>query len=327
VGFLIGIDGGGTKTQFALADFYGQIHSQYQTTGSSYKEIGMAGVCDLIVSGIDKVCSATNIVKDKISGVCFGMPCYGESKENDLKMTDLIKQALAPLEVCIENDVTAAWAGALAFQPGIILLAGTGSMAVGRNYEGEFARSGGWSTLFSDEGSGYWLGKKTLELFTKQSDFRLPKGPLYEIVKTHLNLNDDFELIDLAELIYSKSRRKTAALQFLLMESATAGDEYAIRAYSDAAYELSLLVAAIRHKLKMEDKTIVSYSGGLFKAGDFIMKPLKDNLNLNEIEFKSPLLQPVGGAILFAAESFANESFEIIRQGMLGPIGKMNVLA
>lgn len=322
--YLIGIDGGGTKTLFALSDLHGQIHALYRTTGSSYKEIGMEAVCDLLVAGIDQV--SAGIPSSDITGVCFGMPCYGESLENDRTMTTRVKQALAPLPVWIENDVTAAWAGALAFQPGIILLAGTGAMAVGRNQQGEFARSGGWTLLFSDEGSGYWLGKKTLELFSKQSDYRLPRGPLYDIVKTRLGLVRDFDLIDRTESEYALSRRKTAALQLFLNEAAEAGDVSAIQAYADAARELSLLVNALRMHLGMTGKTHVSYSGGLFRAGELIMKPLCQHLNMDEIELQQPFLHPVGGAILFAAEQFAHESFESIREGMLHPTTEKNVL-
>ena len=73
--------------------------------------------------------------------------------------------------------------GSLALKPGINIVAGTGSIAFGKSRENVSARSGGWSTFFGDEGSCYWLGRRTMELFTKQADGRVKEGELYHILK------------------------------------------------------------------------------------------------------------------------------------------------
>ena len=74
------------------------------------------------------------------------------------------------------NDSVVGWAGSLGLSSGINLVAGTGSIAYGRNDAGEEARAGGWDERFSDEGSCYWLGMKSLELFSKESDGRAEKA-------------------------------------------------------------------------------------------------------------------------------------------------------
>jgi len=238
--YYIGIDGGGTKTQFLLCDEFGHIQANYITSGSSYKEIGNKAVCNLIINGIEYVCS--EIDKSSIAGICFGMPCYGENDSCDSLLTKTITKEVFPFPIHIENDVYAAWAGALAYQSGIVVLAGTGSMAVGRNSNGIFARSGGWSEFFSDEGSCYWLGKKTLELFSKQSDNRLAKGILYDLVRKHFSLKNDFELNEIIEAQYQRSRKNVASLQMLLEKAALEGDIDARNLYKIPA-EGALLIA------------------------------------------------------------------------------------
>lgn len=312
--YFIGIDGGGSKTQFILCDEEGQIHSQYMASGSSYKEIGEDAVCELLIQGVGYICAG--IDRENIAGICFGMPCYGESVLNDARVTQKIQKVFLPIPVCFENDVVAAWAGALAFHSGIVMLAGTGSMAVGRDRHGRIARSGGWSEFFSDEGSCYWLGKKTLELFTKQSDNRMPKGKLYEIIKTHFSIGNDFELIEKIEPSMN-SREKVASLQKLLMEAALQGDTGALLLYKEAAEELALMVKAVSITLDFEPGIPVSYAGGLFKTGELIINPFKNALSELDIVLQEPLLLPVDGAVLFAVENFDKEKMQLVKTGLL----------
>ena len=97
------------------------------------------------------------------------------------------------------------WAGSLLCNPGINIVAGTGSIAFGKNAKGETARCGGWSEWFSDEGSGYWLGMKCVQMFSRQSDGRDERGPLYNIFKNQLKLTADEDIIDLFEKEYLHS--------------------------------------------------------------------------------------------------------------------------
>ena len=239
MGYYMGIDGGASKTQFALCDERGRVRAQYASSGSSYIELGVEAVCETLRKGVDELCG--NIARESVTGVCFGMPCYGERPARDAAAAQEIQRALAPLPVYFENDVAAACAGSLALQSGIIILAGTGSMAWGRDRHGDMKRTGGWPEFFSDEGSCYWLGRRALEMFGKQADGRLPRGGLYEVIRTHFELRDDSEIIvRLEETGYT--RKSIAALQLLLMEAALAGDESALSLYDEAARELALLV-------------------------------------------------------------------------------------
>lgn len=153
---FLGIDGGGSKMRFALCDENGCIIAEYTTIGTAYRELGVDRVCALLKDGVDRMLGG----RGDVSSVCFGMPCYGESMADDLLAVEQIRQALAPLPVTFKNDVAAAWAGSLAFESGIIILAGTRvpwrwgatSMASysgwegGRNSSPTKARAIGWES-------------------------------------------------------------------------------------------------------------------------------------------------------------------------------------
>ena len=107
------------------------------------------------------------ILNDREAYICLALPNWGESKDGDGEFLSRIKE-ITELPVKIVNDSVVGWAGSLGLSSGINLVAGTGSIAYGRNDAGEEARAGGWDERFSDEGSCYWLGMKSLELFFKR---------------------------------------------------------------------------------------------------------------------------------------------------------------
>ena len=318
--YYIGVDGGASKTRFALVGDNGRVLRERVSSGTSYIELGIGPVLETLGEGIDALCE--DIDRECVAGVCFGMPCYGEQPARDAEAAGGIQNAFAPLPVCFKNDVALACAGALALESGIAILAGTGSMAWGRDRHGADKRCGGWPEFFSDEGSGYWLGRRTLEIFSKQADGRLPKGKLYEIVRGHFGiegdfgLESDFGLIDkLDEMGYT--RKNIAALQTLLMEAALAGDECALRLYDEAALELALLAKGLRSRIELEPNSPLSYSGGLWGAGDLLLTPFKEAVSGLDMVFTEPALPPVFGAVLLAAEYFNPDALPDIKKGLL----------
>jgi len=312
--YYIGIDGGASKTHFALCDENGRIIAEAFSSGTSYIEKGIDAVIDTIQKSLGELME--DIDPCSVAGVCFGMPCYGEQPAADAEAVQKIQCALAPLPIYVENDVGAAWAGSLALESGIIILAGTGSMAWGRDRYGIMKRCGGWPEFFGDEGSGYWLGRRTLELFSKQADGRLPRGKLYDIVRARFGLNEDKEIIvKLDEMGYT--RKTIADLQPLLMEAALAGDESALALYDEAAFELALVVKGLRANIELEPMSPLSYAGGLFGAGELILGPFREAVSDLDMTFVKPALSPVLGAVLLAAEHFEPDGIACIKQGLL----------
>lgn len=298
--YYIGIDGGGSKTVFAISDESGKILGTALAGSAFYKQIGEEGVIDLLRNGVAEVCRFAEGDATDIASVCFGMPAWGESPVNDKIIEEKILSTFPEWNIHIVNDCEVGWAGSLELYPGINIVAGTGSIAFGKNEEGVTARCGGWSEWFGDEGSGYWLGVKCVQLFSRQSDGRDERGPLYEIVRKELNLSVDEEIIDLFEQEYLHKRDKIASLQKLLLQAAKEGDVYAVDTYAQAAKELYDIVCGVKKKIFADKNCLVSCSGGIFKTGDVIRKPFRKLWEADGMELTESKAEPYVGAVLLA---------------------------
>jgi len=300
--YYIGIDGGATKTAICAANLDNLPLRYAKTTGSSWRESSAGNVAQNL-----KV-TVTGLIGEgfgEIAGIAMGLPCYGESDAGDHSLEEAINEAFAGIPHYITNDVEVGWAGSLALAPGVNVVAGTGTIAFGKDYNGKSSRSGGYSEFFSDEGSCYWIGRKVLEFFFKQADGRMPKDELYEVVCREFNLRDEMSLIDIIHVEYAGYRDRMASLQLLAEKAALAGSSSAQSIYDDAVRELCLLATAIRNQLDFIGKPwTVSYSGGLFKAGDLILPQFSKGIEKENGILAAPLLAPVDGAVLLAFQHF-----------------------
>ncbi len=296
----LGIDGGGTKTSFVLADEKNQPLAQIEKSGCSYLEIGKEGVLHLIHEGISE-CLAVSKVQ-KFESVCIGLPCYGENKVMDAAIELELKKMYPDTKVLLVNDAVAGWAGSLQAKEGIHLVAGTGSLAIGKGKETDFARSGGWNEFFSDEGSCYWVGRETMRLFSKQADGRIEKGALYSLIKEKYQLEDDFEFIDHV-LKMSEARDQVASFQRIALKAADAGDRNVQKLYEKAADELAEMVVSVKNQLTWSSLPVhVSYFGGLFHAEKWVLPKLRELLEQNECTLHHPIASAVQGAVLLAQQ-------------------------
>lgn len=312
--YFLGIDGGGTKTAFLLTEETGRVLAEVQTEGCSYKELGIQKTADRITEGMQQCLAQAGISLTELTAAAIGLPCYGEIRRQDAKVKKVLEQIFGQALLYITNDVEVGWAGSLGLKPGINVVAGTGSIAFGKNQQGETARSGGWSTFFGDEGSCYWLGRRTMELFSRQADGRVRKDKLYHIIRQEFALEEDMDFIEKMDEEYIKSRSKVASLQKLLLQAAKAGDTSARMLYKEAAAELELMVESIAKQLwKEEEQVTVSYSGGLFHAKEFLLPYMAFAGEAAARTMKLPEFSPVQGAVLLAAQESSSADMERIR--------------
>lgn len=311
--YYIGIDGGGSKTKFLCFNHAGRECGSATTIGTYCAQDGIDAVLSRLKDGISQCLPEETA--DVLIG--FGMPAYGENQKLDALAAEKIRDAFSPMKVHIDNDAAIGWAGSLAMKPGISVVAGTGSIAYGRDASGNTGRCGGWHEFFSDEGSGYWLGKQLLQLFSQQSDGRLEKTILYDLVRKELELEDDFDIITLVNQRYARSRKDTAALQKILFEAARMGDPHALACYDRASEELSKLIVTTLNKLDFPKKVSISYQGGLFAIPDLIRDPVAHKVRAaafpREINFCQPKLDPCRGAVLLAMAELEPENLETMR--------------
>ena len=298
--YVIGVDGGGTKTAFALADLQGKILCQIVLPSISYREHGMERVSTCLREGVAWLLNAASASAAQVVTAAVGVPCYGENPQEDLVLEHTVQEALGQIPVVIVNDAQNAYYGALSCGCGINVVAGTGSIAYGEDENGRSARSGGWSERFSDEGSCYWLGRMTMGLFCKQADGRLPKAALYHILTEALSLKNDMEFIEVVEQRILPIRSEVAQFQKYLLQAAKAGDVSARELYVQACRELTQLAMGVKNQLDFQSPVNVSLTGGLSHAEEFVAESLRRMLAEAGMVYVPCMSSPVEGAVLLA---------------------------
>ena len=300
---FLGIDGGGTKTKFCLTDADGQCLATALQPTCHYLQCGMDGMARILQDGTAAVCCAAGISRERIVRAFFGCPGFGEIAADTPAVEAAVARGLGGIAHRIGNDAENALAGALNGAAGINIVAGTGSIGFGKNAAGESMRCGGWhQAIGSDEGSGYWIGMRLLTAFTRQSDGREEKTPLYEALRDALNLQDDFEVISRIVAQWQMDRTKIAALAPLAAQLCARGDSRAAAIVDDAAGELAEIVCAIHRGLHFTGSTQVSYTGGVFQMGEWILKPLRERLEPYGLELVQPQRSPEEGAAILAMQ-------------------------
>ena len=327
--YFLGIDSGGSKAAYGLVDQSGEALSLLVDAGFNRTIDPTETTVRQIAAGVQKCLAASPIGLTQISAVGIGLSYYGELAEKDAEIAGALGREFEGVSCYLTNDCEVAWAGSLAGRPGVNIVAGTGAMAYGQNGSGTSARAGGWNHFFSDEGSCYWLGRRAMELFSKQADGREPRGAFYDIVRRTFALENDYEFIVRMEQDYVASRRKVAELQILLEEAAAQGDGGAAALYEEATDELLADIATVAAALGfLENEFPVSYSGGLFRPAhqdtharaakeQYVTAPLRKKVAALGGILQEPLLEPWQGAALCAIREFRPEALDAAAADLL----------
>lgn len=285
------IDGGGSTTSFILYSPEGvelaksideTIHLQY---------VAYDKAKSILESNIRILCKSANVNKDDVV-ISAGLAGYGSNEVIKKQFDILFDELFSNQEYYLTNDGHIALLGALDAQDGVLVIAGTGSIAY-RLKDGELSRAGGWGYLIGDEGSAYSIAINLLRTFSKQADGRLERTALYDGVMKLLDLKDHFDIVKYTYTILEGSRTEIARISKVNYQLALENDPYAIEIFNQAASELAEHINA----LVDEDESVkVSYIGGVFKSEEFILKPLASMISNNELI--EPINSPEYGAYL-----------------------------
>jgi glucosamine kinase len=303
---ILGLDGGATKTNCII------INEEYEILG-----ISSSGPCNYHAVGIDIAKknieeairnSLKNIGKNKID--IAGLGIGGLNTEKDYEIILGIIKSIGLIEKYkIVNDVNVAYYACTKGNPGIITIAGTGSIVYGRNSLGEECYSGGWGWLIGDEGSAFYIARKALQEATKAFDGRGEKTILVDLIINELKLKNFNEIID---YVYSKvESHRIAKLAPIVTKAAIKGDKIAKNILNNAAEELILAAKTVYKKLKMEkeNKVIIGGVGGVFNS-NIIWEKYKSSMEKLKNVYIHPLLkgyQPAIGGIILALKEFIGE--------------------
>ena len=325
----LGIDAGGTKTIFSLCDEAGRVLCKVHRPTIALPRLGEDAQREALLEGACAALKEAGLSKETglskeaglpaqlllgIDAVCFGAPSYGESEGGDEAMRRTMGRLFGDVPWLLCNDAQVAWAGSFALRPGINILAGTGAMSFGMDPRGQMTRCGGWGEHFADEGSGYWLGMRMLSLFCKEADGRAPRGALYPLVRERLALRSDYDVIEVALRDYLPYRDKVAGLQLLLLEAARQGDASAVDCYREAGREIALNVEGILQKLDFPAGAEVSYSGGIFKVGVWVLDSFREALEVRGCRMVQPLAPPWAGALMSALQLVGGDTPQALQR-------------
>ncbi len=294
---IIAIDVGGTKSRFALYDLDSRLLHGFEGPSLHPLQVGYTEMAEGLRSGVDELIQKYNV---KIDVISFGLAGYGQDQSVRSEIEKALNEQFSEKHL-IHNDVECALMASLQQADGIMLVAGTGSIAL-RNLEHRTQRSGGWGYLIGDEGSAYWIGRSVLSHFSKMADGRLEKTDLYDVVMDALVLD---EASDIISHLYKHPNPKLAiaSLSKAAYLACEKGDTYANNIFEDAAYELAQLVKSLAYD--SPSSIPVRCIGGVFEAGELILNPLKKHLG-EQYDVELSDNPPIYGAYLFAKVELEN---------------------
>ncbi len=298
---VLGVDGGGTRTRAALVDARNHVLGEGESGPSNPLRVGVAGAAAAVREATEQACEAAGVRRTEIAAAQVGL-----AGVRRLDLRARVREALmaalnlSALEVATDADI--ALYGATGGAPGLVVIAGTGSICCGLNGKGRRACAGGWGPLAGDEGSGSWMARRGLQAVARATDGRDDLTALAEAACAYFNVAAPD---DLSTAIYAANMTNDRLAGFArhVVEAAKARDAAARIIVADAGRELGAAASAVVRKLKMEqDRFQVAYVGGVFHAGELILAPLRDTLArvAHEASLTTPLLAPTLAAAQMA---------------------------
>src|SRR3954467_1314090 len=242
---VIGIDGGGSKTHVIVADEQGKTIGEVTGPGSAVRPGQAEHSATVIADTVRDALASVEMTHVTPRVVAVGVAGAGRETERQQLWQALASKDLGT-ELVIHSDFSIALDDAFGDGPGVLLIAGTGSVAFGRSPAGSTARCGGWGPVIGDEGSGTWIGRRALSIVTAASDGRETQTALTGAVLTAAEVNEVAELIPWAA---SATRQQIASLAPVVFSVAEAGDLRANALISIAVEELMLHIRALSQQL------------------------------------------------------------------------------
>lgn len=259
---VLGIDAGGTKTLAILAAADGRAVAEGRAGGANLRTHGELVVEKTLHAVIDQALDGCGALP---AAVCLGIA--GVDRADDAATIRGVMRRLGFRDrTLIVNDALIALVAGAGEPAGLVVVAGTGSIAYGVNRGGLAARSGGWGPVLADEGSGYWIGRRALVAVMRHADGRGPRTALTPMVLQRLDVARPDEVVN--EIYEGPERRQlVAALGGLVEEARAAGDAVAAEILREAAAELALAAASVVGRLDMRGDVFPTFlSGGVFRS-------------------------------------------------------------
>jgi len=260
--YVLGIDAGGTKTVCLLADESGRVLAKAYGSGANLQASGELEVEKVLHRLMEETLSQHDVRPDSI---CLGIA--GVDRPTDAQAVQAIMRRIGfKTRVVVVNDALIALVAGVGEQPGVVIIAGTGSIAYGVDGNRRACRAGGWGYLLGDEGGGFWIGRAALAAVVRQFDGRGPATRLTELVLAEMQMATPSELI---HAIYDRGLQRplVAGLANVVQQAMLAGDAVASHILARAGEELVGAAASVVTRLGMRGDVFPTIlAGGIFKA-------------------------------------------------------------
>ncbi len=278
--YVLGIDGGGTKTHAILADINDNVVGEFYGGSSNL----LAADIELVKNNMHKLLTDVKnyLAKENISlyAVCIGSAglTYPDAKNI---LGECITQNFHDVKVLVVGDMQIALEAGID-EEGILLISGTGSICCGKNANDVFARSGGWGQTGSDEGSGYWISLQAFIRLLNELDEICEKSGIGEML---MDITGFLTPAQVSVFLNDKTTDKAKIASYcpIIDKSALAGDITAVNILVDAGERLFTLINSVRKKLGLSGKFPIVLAGSVAKNSIHIIKHITQRCN--EMEF------------------------------------------
>lgn len=297
---FLGVDGGASKTAALVIDESGKSLGTGVAGPSNHLRVGIETAARNIERAVNKAVVAADVATREIVWAYCGI-AGADHPAHRQEVVDSLEIFFPRGNFTVDNDARIALTGAVGFGAGVVVIAGTGSVAFGRNDAGEEARAGGWGPIIGDEGSGYFVARTGLSAILRAFDGRGKPTLMTELLRSESHL----EPRDLPKAIYAQTTHADDIARYakLVFDAAAQGDAVAKSIVDLAAQQLASCVLAVARRLKIADSAFpVAYVGGLFKGGEVLLAPLRAAVAAEAVKavVQAPLRTPVEGAAQMA---------------------------
>jgi glucosamine kinase len=273
---VLGVDGGGTKTRAIITDTRQRVVGEGVAGPSNPLRVGIGNAASAVREAIDAACAKAGVQRADIVAAEIGLAGV---RRGDLRQR--MREALSGLgihSIEVVTDADIALFGATEGEPGLVIIAGTGSVCCGLNGQGKHICAGGWGPLAGDEGSGSWIARRALQAMARANDGRGTETILGDAACHHFNVATTDDLL-IAIYAPGMTNDRIAGFGKRVIEAAQGGDRVAREIVAEAGRELGIAANAVIRKLRMgRERFQVAYVGGVFAAGDLLLESLREEI-------------------------------------------------
>lgn len=319
--YFLGIDGGGTKTQVAIADSDGNIlfNKTYASTNpNGVNREKLRAIINHIFSDVGEKIPLSQVVS------LFAGIAGAGSMQTQLLITQMISSYFtSTTRITVTVDTINALFSGTYGEPGIVQICGTGSVTYGMNRENQQDRVGGWGYLLGDEGSGYDVGRRGIAEALKYADGRNAETLLLNLLYQRFQVKDARELID--QIYHAPNPKQIISeTSMLVFQAFEEHDQIAVKIMEEVSKEITTNIITLADKLFSDQELMdVILCGGLFTNRDILPKLLNKELENQPEEYRLvlPDISPVAGSVMGAFLAYHDKVdmvIDNIKKGMRG---------